>query len=216
MFNRGSTAFTLIELLIVVAIIAILAAIAVPNFLEAQTRAKISRVKNDLRVLNVAIEAYQIDNNSIPIHQPTPWSQWNLLVEGLNGLTSPVSFTTNVAMKDPFSGNKDPNFFPQGAVRSYFWFDYSSKDPMDARWFVRGGNGETGHNAYLAYSSGPSRASVGIEWCFMYSLNPPVGSFTYTIKNTPWTVDNWYDPTNGTMSYGGIARWGGEIGIATP
>src|SRR5215211_3402823 len=59
-------AFTLIELLIVVAIIAILAAIAVPNFLEAQTRAKVSRVKNDQRSLATGLEAYYVDNNSYP------------------------------------------------------------------------------------------------------------------------------------------------------
>ena len=58
--------FTLIELLIVVAIIAILAAIAVPNFLEAQVRAKVSRVKADMRSLATAIEAYVVDNNVYP------------------------------------------------------------------------------------------------------------------------------------------------------
>jgi prepilin-type N-terminal cleavage/methylation domain-containing protein len=59
-------AFTLIELLIVVAIIAILAAIAVPNFLEAQTRAKVSRVKADQRTIATALEAYRVDTNKYP------------------------------------------------------------------------------------------------------------------------------------------------------
>ena len=60
-------AFTLIELLIVVAIIAILAAIAVPNFLEAQTRSKVSRAKTDMRSLATAIESYMVDNNTYPM-----------------------------------------------------------------------------------------------------------------------------------------------------
>src|SRR6266545_3682317 len=56
--KREKYGFTLIELLIVVAIIAVLAAIAVPNFLEAQTRAKVSRCKADLKTIATAFEAY--------------------------------------------------------------------------------------------------------------------------------------------------------------
>jgi type II secretion system protein G len=60
---NGKEAFTLIELLIVVAIIAILAAIAVPNFLEAQVRSKCARAKTDMRTLKVALESYRVDTN---------------------------------------------------------------------------------------------------------------------------------------------------------
>ena len=60
-------AFTLIELLIVVAIIAILAAIAVPNFLAAQTRARVSRVLADFRTITTGLEAYRADYTGYPI-----------------------------------------------------------------------------------------------------------------------------------------------------
>ncbi|MFH1739654.1 MAG: prepilin-type N-terminal cleavage/methylation domain-containing protein [bacterium] len=56
-------AFTLIELLIVVAIIGILAAIAVPNFLNARARATISRSYADIRSLQTAIESFRLDKN---------------------------------------------------------------------------------------------------------------------------------------------------------
>lgn len=59
-------AFTLIELLIVIAIIAILALIAVPNFLEAQTRAKVATVKANMRTIATGIESYFVDNGSYP------------------------------------------------------------------------------------------------------------------------------------------------------
>jgi prepilin-type N-terminal cleavage/methylation domain-containing protein len=66
--HRAKGGFTLIELLVVVAIIAILAAIALPNFLEAQTRAKVSRARADLRTVVTALETYRVDWNGYPTY----------------------------------------------------------------------------------------------------------------------------------------------------
>jgi prepilin-type N-terminal cleavage/methylation domain-containing protein len=59
-------AFTLIELLIVIAIILILVAIALPNFLEAQIRAKVARASGDMRTISIAMETYFLDFKIYP------------------------------------------------------------------------------------------------------------------------------------------------------
>src|SRR5512140_2962255 len=92
-------AFTLIELLIVVAIIAILAAIAVPNFLEAQTRSKVSRCAADMRSIRTGIESYRVDQNHYPETDLGPNSY--PIGVGMMRLTTPVSYMSSVP-KSPF------------------------------------------------------------------------------------------------------------------
>jgi type II secretory pathway pseudopilin PulG len=52
-----------VEIMIVVAIIALLAAIAVPGFLRARKRSQASRIINDLRLIDSAVDQYAIENN---------------------------------------------------------------------------------------------------------------------------------------------------------
>jgi prepilin-type N-terminal cleavage/methylation domain-containing protein len=54
--------FTLVEIMIVVAIIALLAAIAVPGFLRARKRSQATKILNDLRMIDAAVDQYAIEN----------------------------------------------------------------------------------------------------------------------------------------------------------
>jgi len=82
--RRPKAAFTLVEIMIVVAIIAVLAAIAVPGFLRARKRSQASRILNDLRLIDNACDMYAIETNK-KTNDPISVADWtNYLKKGTN------------------------------------------------------------------------------------------------------------------------------------
>ena len=71
---KGKKGFTLIELMIVVAIIGILAAIAIPNFLKFQAKSKQSEAKTNLKGIYTAETGYFGENNTFNSFDKVNWS----------------------------------------------------------------------------------------------------------------------------------------------
>ena len=122
-------AFTLIELLIVVAIIGILAAIAVPNFLQAMIRAKVARVLADHRALATAENMYRLDNNTFHKHAHTLWQHVPL--------TTPISYIGFWPI-DPFQEKLPENAkqIAPYAKRTIHWEPIMSFNPARAAGFI--------------------------------------------------------------------------------
>lgn len=115
--------FTLIELLIVVAIIGILAAIAVPNFLNAQVRAKVSRVHADMRTLATALESYHISFGNYPVaHLIDRQIASGSAISRFSALTTPISFISFYP-SDPFGKKKTGTQFH---TETYDYYDWES------------------------------------------------------------------------------------------
>lgn len=176
-------AFTLIELLIVVAIIGILAAIAIPNFLQAQTRSKVARTHADMRSLAMAMETYYSDNTAYPPEYllgpggyGTPgYSETRRVMRAQAHLTTPIPYISSIP-RDAFNNRWDPPLY---------WY---------YNWLERNGRMI---NPNVVYNGACPWYDEYAAW-MLTSLGPDYNA------NFPLT----YDPTNGTVSNGDIVRLG--------
>jgi prepilin-type N-terminal cleavage/methylation domain-containing protein len=83
--NKRAGGFTLVEIMIVVAIVALLAVIAVPNFLRARKRSQASRILEELRLIDAAKDQYAIEYNRTGGSDIT-WGQVQLYLKSTSSL----------------------------------------------------------------------------------------------------------------------------------
>jgi prepilin-type N-terminal cleavage/methylation domain-containing protein len=196
------TGFTLIELLIVVGIIAVLAAIAVPNFLEAMTRSKVSRAKADLRSEATALEAYCVDSNAYPtMHEPGYTHSLTGVGDMMwwytpNVLSTPVAYISNANLLCPFGGD----FYQRANFPGQIWRRYSYENIVELEQAYLNGA------PALVAKFGPlqnARNRIG-RWRIL-CIGPDTNLLGMP-GNSAWNPMVPYDPSNGSVSWGNIMR----------
>ncbi len=94
---KAQRGFTLLEMMVVVAIIAILAAILIPNFTHARAQAATSACMSNMKTIATAMELYYTDNEAYPIASQTP----------VNAIAGLATYMGNQNPVDPAGSGSD-------------------------------------------------------------------------------------------------------------
>ena len=121
---QGRQGFTLVEIMIVVAIIALLASIAVPGFLRARKRSQATRIINDLRLIDNAVDMYAIENNK-STGNPVNVADWTKYMKVGTNL-----YVTGKDILGDLYGNQSVDFIPKVPAAAYTALSDVAPDPF--------------------------------------------------------------------------------------
>lgn len=149
MMNRHSRGFTIVELLIVVVVIAILAAITIVAYNGIQGRARDSQRVSDLKTIVKALEVYKATNGSYPNATPTAnASGWEVSTTGTAATTFIAALVSPNGISkvpvDPVNTGDPANLNPSRGsnLNEYFYFLYGAGtngcDPARGAYYVLG------------------------------------------------------------------------------
>jgi type IV pilus assembly protein PilA len=106
MSASGSRGFTLIELMIVVAVVGILAAIAIPNYVALERRSQESVIKSNMHTLQLVMEDFSVLNNAAyPTTASTSLPDGRTLVQLCPGGALPINPFTQAPSVVQFNAN---------------------------------------------------------------------------------------------------------------
>lgn len=183
--------FTLIELMVVISIIAILAAIGITAYSKTQLAARDGRRKNDLRTMRVALENYYQKNGRYPT-TPTngngdystdsnnPWI--NDCGPSGDCATSRVAFDSNYISQLPL----DPSNNFSGSL---FYYYFSNVTPPAAgckatQYYILYANLENTSDPNATKNLSPAPVICGVTWIpSPQTFNIPGGSYLVTASN---------------------------------
>ena len=123
-FSKSRQGFTLVEIMIVVAIIALLASIAVPGFLRARKRSQASRIINDLRLIDNAVDMYAIENNKAG-GAPVPVADWTKYIKAGTNL-----YRTGADLLGAPYGPQTVDLIPKVSASTYAALSDVAPDPF--------------------------------------------------------------------------------------
>ncbi len=184
--------FALIDLLIVMAIMTILGAIALPNFWTAQTQSQVSRAKAEMKIISAAIGAYFVDYNTYPLVSQEINSSGQAYM--LNStITTPIAYIPAL-YQDPFGFSADYDLYKPYRITSSYWYSTKSYYTQQGFPWQVYPNKQSPVAQWVLMSKGPDKAWAQASYPSTLEVDRPYD----------WA----YDPSNGTVSRGNIVRSG--------